>query len=390
MKHKLVSKNNGMSILMISALLLLPNCGFIDWFKDKFGGASEPTPEQMSGTQYNANDGSPVVATIDGRPLISKNMLESEKQRLIESNPQLQAMIGLMDQGQLDRNLADGISSREVIRKYIKDNNVEQSEKYKKDFAMVLNQVRDALNTRHFMEAFAEAATDAEIQTFYDENKESIPNLMISRGGVESRAVSFTDRAAAKEFVTKVKAAKNDIEKAAKDAGLTSRFKNLKLVNEETLGVDEDLKNKIVAIKSFPRVEVVKSGKEYWVVAATRKEDPSYRPLEQVRNELKQSIEKEKTMKRFEEEVARLKDEYKIQIEESFFADLSQDNAAAVQAQAEQTFVQEEAVAENTDATTRSSETTEQSAPAAETQRVAQTTRPADEARVETPTTKVA
>ncbi len=35
--------------------------------------------------------------------------------------------------------------SREAVRKYIADNKIDATDKYKTDFTMVMNQVRDAL-----------------------------------------------------------------------------------------------------------------------------------------------------------------------------------------------------------------------------------------------------
>src|SRR5579872_4691963 len=279
-----ISKNNSIGILMLSSLLLLPSCGLTDWIKDKFGsGSCGHSQDLMSGQSgVPSSDKSDVLATMNGKPLITRSMLDSEKQRLIESNPQLQAMIALMDGKQLDRNLMDGLASREVIRQYIRDNKIQESEKYKKDFDTILGQVRDALNTRYFMEAFSEKAADTEVQAYYDANKASMPNLLISRGGVAAKAVAFKDRQEAKDFAAKVKAANNDIDKAAKQANIAdSKVKDLRLVNEESVGLDDEVKNRISAIDSFPRVEVVKAGNEFWTIAATRKEDSKYRPFEQ-------------------------------------------------------------------------------------------------------------
>lgn len=345
MVRERLSKNNSIGILMLSSLLLLPSCGLTDWIKDKFGGSSCGHAQEFGG--ISVADKSDVLATVAGKPLITRSMLDTEKQRLIESNPQLQAMIALMDEKQLDRNLMDGLASREVIRKYIKDNKIQESEKYRKDFDMVLGQVRDALNTRYFMEAFNEKADDVEVQAYYDANKGSMPNLLISRGGVAAKAVAFKDRQEAKDFAAKVKAANNDIDKAAKQANIESKLKDLRLVNEDSVGLDDEVKSRVSAFDSFPRVEVVKAGNEYWTVAASRKEDAKYRPLEQVKLELKQAIEKDKTMKRFEQEVARLKDEYQIQVNETFFTDAPVDNSAALTAENTEDFAQESAVAEN-------------------------------------------
>lgn len=325
-------KKNAASALMISSLMLLPSCGFIDWLKEKFG-------RKSSGNGYAtsvgpvAQDGSAVLATIHGKPLITKKMLDEEKNKLLESNPQLQAMISLMDGKQLDRNLVDGMTSREIIRKYIADNKVDSSDKYRKDFDTVIHQVRDALNTRYFMESFAVSVNDGEVKKFYEENKETIPNLLVSRGGIETMAVPFSDEAQAKEFAGKVRANKNDIMRVAKEAGIASRVKDFKLVNDQSIGIEPALRDRVVAIKSTPSTHTFKIGKENWVVAAVKKEQPQYRALDQVKDEIRQLLEKDKTMKRFEEEVARLRNEYGIELVEEFFKN-DADNARAVQAEA--------------------------------------------------------
>jgi len=325
-------------MLIISMLVLLPGCRFIDWMKEKFGGGSSaPAAEivSMTETANPVSDGSAVLVTIGDKPLITQTMLDAEKQKLIASNPQLQAMIAMMDEKQLNRNLVDGMASREIIRKYVADNKIDTTDKYKKDFEMVLNQVRDALNTRYFMDAFSVDVADNEVKKFYDENKDAIPNLLISRGGVEAIAASFADQKAANDFMAKVRAAKNDLNRVAKEAGIADKVQDFKLVNEQSLGMDPELRDKIVAIKSVPSLNSFKIGNEFWVVMANKKEAPQYRALDQVKDELKQMIEKEKTMKKFEEEVARLKDEYGIKINEKYFAP-APDAAKTVQAATEQ------------------------------------------------------
>lgn len=309
-------------MLIISMLVLLPGCRFVDWMKEKFGGASPAPTNTMTVAEVAtpAADGSAVLVTMAGKPLITQTMLDAEKQKLMASNPQLQAMIAMMDEKQLNRNLVDGMASREIIRKYVTDNKIDATDKYKQDFEMVLNQVRDALNTRYFMDAFSVQVADNEIKKFYEENKDAIPNLLVSRGGVEAIAASFADQKAANDFMAKVRATKNDINRAAKEAGIVDKVQDFKLVNEQSLGMDPELRDKIVSIKAVPSLSTFKIGNEFWVVAANKKEAPQYRELDQVKDELKQMIEKEKTMKKFEEEVARLKGEYGIEVNEEFFA----------------------------------------------------------------------
>lgn len=326
--------SQGIAALMIGSVVLLPSCGLIDWVKETFGGGSKtpaPQTEQMDVAISSVNDGSAILATMEGKPLITKNMLEAEKKKLIEANPQMEAMLALMDESQLNRNLVDGMASREIIRKYVKDKNIQGTEKYKKDLQMALDQVRDLLNTRYFMEDFQAGVTDDEVKKFYSENRDSIPNLMLSRGGVESVGISFENAEKAKAFMEKVRAAKNNIAVAAKTANLGDKLKDFKLVNAESIGIEPELRDKIVAIQKTPSLQTFKVGDEVWVVAAKRIEEPTYRDLDSVKAEIKQLLEKDKTMKVVEQEVARLKGEYDVKLVEDELA-APADNARAVQA----------------------------------------------------------
>lgn len=341
--------SHGIAVLMIGSVVLLPSCGLIDWVKEKFGGTTPTTTqESMSVAVASVDDGSVILATIDGKPLITKNMLESEKKKLIEANPQMEAMLQLMDESQLNRNLVDGMASREIIRKYVGDKKINDTAKYKEQLQMALDQVRDLLNTRFFMEDFQAAVTDDEVKQFYSENKDSIPNLMLSRGGVESVGISFANDQAAKDFMEKVKAAKNNIAAAAKVANLSDKIKDFNLVNAESIGIEPELRDKIVAIKKTPSLQTFKVGNEVWVVAAKRKEEPQYRDLDSVKVEIKQLLEKDKTMKVVEQEVARLKDEYSVKLNESEFA-APVDNARAVQAAAQAEAAKAQVVAQSSE-----------------------------------------
>ncbi len=326
--------SHGIALLMIGSILLLPSCGFMDWLKEKFGGGAPTTPTAPTSMAARVEDGSPILATMDGKPLISQNMLEAEKKKLIEANPQMEAMIALMDESQLNRNLVDGMASREIIRKYVRDKKINETEKYQKDIEMAMSQVRDLLNTRYFMDDFKADVTNDEIANFYNENKDSIPNLLLSRGGIASVGVPFSSEEAARNFMVKVKELKNNIERAAKDANLSEKVKNFNLVNAESIGIEPELRDKIVEIKTTPSLHKFKIGNEFWVVAAARKEDPKYRDLDSVKAEIQQLLEKDKTMKVVEEEVSRLKNEYRVELNEEQFA-MPADNPRAVQAAAE-------------------------------------------------------
>jgi hypothetical protein len=141
---------------------------------------------------------------------------------------------------------------------------------------------------------------------------------MISRGGVQASGVSFDKEASAKAFFDKAKGVK-DFAKVAKEAGLSDKVRDFKLVNAQSVGIDPVLRNKIVAATKFPSVEMLKAGEQYWVLQVTSKEEAKYRPFEQVKAEIEREVEKQKRMEVFEQHINKLKTEYKVVENDAYF-----------------------------------------------------------------------
>ncbi len=338
MNKRVISKS-GFGVLAITSLMLLPSCGVIDWVKDKMGGGKSMSSNESS----IAADGSAEVASIAGKPLITATRLEKEKKDLIESNPQLKAMISYMDSRQFDRNLTEGLVNQEVVDRYVADNNINQTPEYKQEYERMMKSVRQMLNTKHFSQAFNVAISDADIQKFYDEHKTDMPNIVVSRGGVKAMGVMFESEAAAKEFMNK--ASGKEFKKVAKEAGLADKVKDFNLVNDQSLGMEPAVREKIVAMKKFPSVDMVKArDKAFWVVTATGKEEPKYREFEQVKAELAEHMKRERRMEVFEAEIQKLKAKYQIAINEEYFkepaAQPAETMAESAEAKAEPTMQQ--------------------------------------------------
>ena len=71
--------------------------------------------------------------------------------------------------------------------------------------------------------------TEAEMKAFYDQNKENMPEAVMSRGGVNAVGVSFATEADAKAFLEKAKGKGANLEKVAKDAGLGDKYRDFKI-----------------------------------------------------------------------------------------------------------------------------------------------------------------
>jgi len=311
------SEKNGVNFLVVTLLLLLPGCG--NWFGEKKTGSvtEELIVEQIPLTgdvlvSWNMNKA-------DGIPLVTTDSLRVEKDKLLKTNPQLKAMIAFMDEKQLDRNLSEGLMNQAIVDRYVQEHGMDKNSDYQAELKEGYKAVERMINTKYFSQAFPVQVADAEIKEFYEKNREIVPNLLISRGGIETMGVLFDNEKMANEFMASVKEEK-DLQKAAQKAGLTDKVKDFKLVHSQSIGIEAPLREKIVSIKRAPSTELFEiDDKTFWVVRASKKEESKYRPLEQVKGDIKQFLEKEKRTGKFDQEMSRLKGEYKVIINDDYF-----------------------------------------------------------------------
>ena len=312
-----VNTHKKMLVASVFALSLLPGCA---WF-----GSSEKASQDMIDKEKNTSTLSDemlmgeVIATMNGKPIVTSSVLEMEKENIFKSNPQIRAAIAFMDPKVLDRNLTDGLVGQAAVDQYVKEEGLNQSAEYKAELKDAQKAIERMLNAKYFSQKFNVTVSDAEAQKFYDANKDSIPGLLVSQGGVMASGIEFDNQNSAREFLAKAKTMKNDLKKAADEAGLSSKIKDFKMINAQSVGIDPALRDKIVAMKVVPGSELVSVGNKFWVVSATSKEEPKYRPFDQIKEGIKQEVEKNKRGEMFEKEVSALKKKYNIVINEDYF-----------------------------------------------------------------------
>ncbi|HZW60917.1 MAG TPA: peptidyl-prolyl cis-trans isomerase [Candidatus Babeliales bacterium] len=323
--HNTAMKNKILFALALSPLVLLSGCAPLDWIKEKLGLKKKQEMVLIEEGESLVGEGETLVS-MAGKPIISAKSLDHEFDQLLEENPQLKSVLPLMPDAKY--NFLQGLISQRVVDKFVEDNRIDEDPEYQKDLSRMLRSVKRMLNTKYFGLKHTIEVTDAEIEKFYNENKNTMPDLLVSRGGVKAAGVPFSREEEAKAFAAKAKG--RDFTKAAKESGLESKLRDFKQVNSQSLGIDNAVKNKIVALKKFPTVEVVKGDdKNFWVVSATESQEASYRPFEQVKAGLKQFIEKEKRMAMFDKEIGKLKDEYHVVVNEDFFKPKENSQVAA-------------------------------------------------------------
>ena len=305
--------------LLIITLVMLPACAPLDWIKKQFGKEEVSThqskstePENKSAKKASMNENE-VLISMDGKPVVTRANLEEDYRQVVEERPELKGL-----EPYVKANLLQGWVTQTIVDAYVKEHNIHNSDTYKKDLENMIGRLTRVLNVKYFREAFPVEVKEADIKEYYEKNKETFPDLILERGGVETMAVSFDKEDAAKAFVEKAKATPKDFEKLAQAANKNT-FRDFKFVNAQTPEVDPAIKNAISDLKKFPHIQMVKAANNtYWVFDATSKKESKYRPFdEQVKEGLRQYMIQEKQMKIMEDEMSKLKEKYKIEVNAS-------------------------------------------------------------------------
>jgi len=307
---KQVSAKQISGCMLVMLLIGLSGC---DWFsKDKKIGSSN--------TDTFVGKDSEVIVSMNGKPLITQASLQQEIDDLVESNPQFKRIMETIDQTQFKRNFTEGFTNQAIVDHYIIDKKIDQSEAYIKEMERMMRSVKHMLNTKFFSQNLVVDVSDTEARAFYDKNKECMPNLIIAQGGVKTLGLKFASEAKAKEFVAKVNELKGDFYKAAAAVQLKDKVQDFKFVNDQSVGIDSKLKDAIGGFTQFPTVEIIKvDDKTFWVVQALEKQEATYQPYEQIRENLIKMLQQEKRAEQIEKEVAKLRADYKVEIKEDYF-----------------------------------------------------------------------
>src|SRR5579859_2934591 len=302
---------------MISALLMLPSC---DWSKKTSGTAS------MSGAPAEEKD---VLLTINGQPALTIQEFEIYYEQLVEQQPQLKSFAAFMPD--LKLNIYATLVSQKALEQWIKSEGIDQKPEYQTDKKMLLENVDRGLAIKYFQEQHPVNISDSDVKSFYDKNKDTV--YVMSPSGVNAVGVSLDQEGAAKAFLTKAQQPGSDLNKVATDAHLTAR--SFGRVNMETQNVDKGLKDKILAMKSFPSTQMFKVDKTYWVVQAKSKDDAKYYPYDQAKEDAKNRIEQERMGEMFNTEIDKLKKQYNIVENKSYFETKQEGPASPITAQAD-------------------------------------------------------
>jgi hypothetical protein len=199
MKIQSNSKYRKISLFALLSLGLLPGC---DWLGSKKPAASTSGPIGP----IAADDASTVIVSIAGKPVVTEKRLQQVIDELVEMQPQYKVMLQMMDRKQLEQNIVDGLVKQEIIDHYIAANNLQDTPEYQAKLERVSKMARQMVNAEQFTKNIKVNIGDSEVKAFYDKNKDVMPQLLLSRGGVHAVGVEFDKEADAQAFLTKAKA----------------------------------------------------------------------------------------------------------------------------------------------------------------------------------------
>lgn len=300
--------NSARVALVVVPVLFLAGCAPMDWVKDKVGAGKPATSTRATGS---LDDGSKILASLDGKAIVTEKSFNQAFDRILDENPQLKQMLPMIPN--IKGQFLKGMVSQEVVNKYIADNNIDSSAEYQQEFEQAASSMRSALNTKYFTQKFPMNVSDSDVQKFYDEHKQDIPELLISGGGVKASGISAKTEAEAKQIAAAAQG--KNLEQYATTANKKENFKDFGSVTDKSTGIDTGLKVKIMAIKKFPAVEVLKATDgTFWVVSAASAQQAQYQPFDKIKNELKGYLENKNRGDKINSEIERLSKEYKLVI----------------------------------------------------------------------------
>ena len=289
----------GLCVFLIPALMCMPGC---DWFKGS-DTAAPASSAGMAASSQAVNDGSPVLFSMEGKPVVTEKMVEDRINTFRSVHPELfsgKEAEGLMDN--LKCMLANDMLMTALVDRDLEAQGVKRSAEYLQKVQEAVHEAEQKVKLEYFVSTIS--VNDRDVRDYYNERKDS---FAISRGGRKTMAVSFSDADKAAEFAGKVKDADGDIEKAAKDGG--HEMKDLDFVHDRSIGIDPDLRAKIVAERSGPFTKVFKlEDGTVWVVRATEEKGVEYASMEDVSDQLRQMLQGKKA----EERMNQLREKYNV------------------------------------------------------------------------------
>lgn len=305
--------------VIIASLLTLSACDMGQKKNEAGASTSKGADSSASGE---------VLVTIGGKPAITVKEFEEYYEQMLEQQPQLKSFAQFMPD--LKQNVFNSMVGQKLIEHWAEEKKIDQQKDYQTDYKNALENIKRALAFKYFQMEHPTNISDADVKKFYEEHKDTM--YAQTPAGIAAIGVSFDNEAKAREFLTKAQAPKADLTKLAQEQNLTTR--NFGRVNASSHHVDKALLDKIMAISKFPSVQLVKVNNTWWVIEAKSKDEAKYFPFEQAKEDAHQKLQAKHMGEMFEKEINKLKTQYGVTENKSFFEKDAKKETAAINAEA--------------------------------------------------------
>lgn len=330
---------------LLSLALALPGCKWFD-YSETSSCSRKSAPND--GVEYpDPSDTSDVVATIGGKPLVTTAMVEKQYQETLK-NPQVSELLSINPgfEFEIKKQIIQALVAPAVITACVYEKGLHDCDEYRTRLSDLVKNATHMVNIEAFQKGLNVQVSPSDVKAFYDENKNQIPEFLVSRGGVKAQGVSFANDADAQAFVAKAKGKSGEFEKAAQEAGVANSFKDFKLVNATTATVDPVVRAKLVEWTSFPKMEVIKaSDGSVWVINAVAKEEAKYAPFESVKDRLEEHVKQQKEQEVGQKTLDEYKKQLNIEVNDNYYQDQMGKKSADAIEQLKEAFMMEQQTA---------------------------------------------
>jgi len=306
-------------VLLMSALIVLPGCGALDWLKDKMSCTS-------AGCSHDAGKhGGEAVISFDDKPAMTAEQFDKRVEMIYQSKPGLKEYISQMPeekQIEIFEQMADGLGAELLIVDYVEKNKIGKGKDQDELAKEAHRQLDCELAIRNFQEYLTKEIqevmnkiSDEEASKYYQDNREKLPifqqaPFVTKPAAVKAKGFVATTKGEADKLASQIKSAIS-FDKVAADAKKTASVTNYDAAKVE----DAALKAGLNAIKSVGVAEVIKDSKgRYIVVVATAKEAPAFADFAAVKDVVKQVMVQETHPNFYLERINALKKECKVNV----------------------------------------------------------------------------
>ena len=255
-----------------------------------------------------------VLLAIDGKPVLTIDEYEEQLQEAAASSPQLEMMLQMSPNVEYDF-IFNQLKMAKLMNHWAHATGVTQTEEFKKDRARIQEMIDTQLCVQYYEKAHPIVITDADIKSFYDAQKDTLPGLLVAPGGVKAEAVKFDTQDAAQSFYDEVKNVQGDFDAVAKSQKLSI---NNFVINETTFH-GKPLKDFALQVTSFPALNMIKSDDAYWVVKAVEKVASKYQDFEKVKEGLRNYVQQQRKDESMKEAAAKFEADYKTVENKEYF-----------------------------------------------------------------------